>query len=135
MKTKRKTRSKRQRGGEKQEIQNYLLNRVNDEPHLIDLSDDLTEIERVRLITHQMDDLQSVDNHFTGNHTIRERIDNLFTHISSQNYGNWYKIAFYLVVIIYLMKTQPITQPIGRPIGGRKTKKSKKSKKSKKYKN
>ena len=121
MKTNRNTRSKRQRGGRvKLENPTYLLNRINNDPHLIDLSDDLTEMERVRLITQQVDDLQSADNAFTGNHTIRQRIDNLFSHITRQEYGNWYKIAFYLVVLMYLMKPQR------RPIGGRKTKKNKK---------
>jgi hypothetical protein len=123
MKTNGKTRSKRQRGGRvKLENPTYLLNRINNDPHLIDLSDDLTEMERVRLITHQMDDLQSADNAFTGNHTIRQRIDNLFTYIRSQNYGNWYKIAFYMVVLMYLMKPQR------RQYGGRKTKKNKNKK-------
>jgi hypothetical protein len=125
MKTNKKTRSKRQRGGRvKLEIPTYLLNRINNNPHLIDLSDDLTEMERVRLITQQFDDLQGADNAFTDNHTIGERIDNLFSYITSQLHGNnWYKIAFYLVVLMYLMKPQH------RPIGGRKTNKNKRKNK------
>jgi len=110
-----------------------IKNYINTNPHLINTTDDIEDVERELMIQditqEQRDQVQELQNHIPYSGQIDDAIDKLKTFIEN-NKNRFFKISVTLFVMYYLMMCQP-QQP---KIGGvkRKTRKNK-SKKNKKY--
>lgn len=89
-----------------------IENKIDENEHLIDTTDDLTEIERELMIQPARETISKEDQYYKYYAEIMDlqthitKIENLFKYINT-NKKQFYKISVYLFVIYYLSSCQP----------------------------